>query len=343
MLQSVQPPAPAPALGRHRRLTATVCGLAGIAIVCQILYPLATPSQRNSLTIVTVLFFCSASLLDASRCHGRRGAFTVLLVAAGGGLAVEVVGLRSGFPFGSYEYSDTLGPSLAGVPLVVPLAWAMMAWPALVVARVLTVRNRDRTPRRHNRLRTTLLGGWALASWDVFLDPQMVDAGHWRWHDPHPALPGVTGIPLSNFAGWLVVATLMMAALDTAVGRTARAPRAEVRFDGACSGPAVTLYLWTYASCVLAAAVFFGRPSVALVGGLLMGVTAVPMASVAWRSRSVLTVVSGRVGLAARCRGSARRHRWRRPRAARSAPTPPLRQPTGTTTSRQAPERGGGG
>jgi len=32
------------------------------------------------------------------------------------------------------------------------------------------------------------------------------------------------------------------------------------------------LYLWTYASSVLAAAVFFHRPGVALVGGLVMGV-----------------------------------------------------------------------
>ena len=42
----------------------------------------------------------------------------------------------------------------------------------------------------------------ALASWDLFLDPQMVDAGHWRWSDPSPALPGVPTVPLTNYAGW---------------------------------------------------------------------------------------------------------------------------------------------
>ncbi len=48
--------------------------------------------------------------------------------------------------------------------------------------------------------------GAALAAWDVFLDPQMVDAGHWTWADPSPGLPGVAHVPLTNFAGWLLVA-----------------------------------------------------------------------------------------------------------------------------------------
>ena len=34
------------------------------------------------------------------------------------------------------------------------------------------------------------------------------------------------------------------------------------------------LYLWTYVSSLLAAAVFFHRPGVALVGGLVMGIPA---------------------------------------------------------------------
>ena len=49
------------------------------------------------------------------------------------------------------------------------------------------------TPRTFDRVRAgrVAVGALALASWDLFLDPQMVDAGHWRWADPLPALPGV--------------------------------------------------------------------------------------------------------------------------------------------------------
>ncbi|MDQ1631731.1 MAG: hypothetical protein QOC80_1703, partial [Frankiaceae bacterium] len=43
------------------------------------------------------------------------------------------------------------------------------------------------------------------------------------------------------------------------------------------------LYLWTYASSLLANLAFFGRPDVALTGGLVMGV---PVALLVWSLRS---------------------------------------------------------
>ena len=75
----------------------------------------------------------------------------------------------------------------------------------------------------------------------------MVAAGHWAWASPEPALPGVPGIPLTNYAGWLlVVALVMVAALDRLVprrrrgaGRRRRAPRPRrpARLDLARLGP----------------------------------------------------------------------------------------------------------
>ncbi len=78
----------------------------------------------------------------------------------------------------------------------------------------------------------------------------MVDAGHWRWAAPDPGLPLVPGVPLTNYAGWLLVAVIMIALLHRAL-----APEAGP------SGPAAALYLWTYGSSVLAHLVFFDRPA----------------------------------------------------------------------------------
>jgi putative membrane protein len=132
----------------------------------------------------------------------------------------------------------------------------MMAYPCLLVGQRLA----------SSPLGAVAVGAWALASWDLFLDPQMVEAGHWTWTDVQLALPGLPGIPVSNYLGWLLVATLMMAVLQ-------RLPRRDA--DDAV--PAA-LFLWTYASSVLANAAFFGRPAVALVGGLGMGLVALPYA-----------------------------------------------------------------
>ncbi len=236
--------------------------LASLTIGAQIAYPLVSGRTGHGLTVAIVVLFFATSVAACGRRYGGRAAVTLVAIAAGGGLLAEAIGVRTGIPFGEYRYAGTLGPQILGVPLVIPLAWAMMAYPALEVARALT-------PRA-----VPLVGGLALASWDLFLDPQMVAAGHWTWVDPDPSLPGVAGIPLTNFAGWLVVAVLLVGLLDRAIPRG----------DGADPIPGL-LYLWTYASSVLANAAFFGRPWVALVGGVGMGSVAIPYARHLLRSR----------------------------------------------------------
>ncbi len=242
---------------RSSPAAAAVWVLVAAAVLVQIIYPLVPVAGRTTVTVLSVVVFCAASVADAARVAGARGAALLLVVAGGGGLLVEAVGVRTGLPFGEYAYTGTLGPQVLGVPAVVPLAWAMMAWPALVVARTLA----------RTALGTTLVGGAALAAWDVFLDPQMVAAGHWRWADPDPGLPLVPGIPLTNYAGWVLVAVLMVGTLHRVLPDPGRP-----------SAPAAALYLWVYGSSVLAHAAFFGLPGSALVGGIVMGLVAVPFA-----------------------------------------------------------------
>jgi len=187
----------------------------------------------------------------------------LVVIAGGVGLAAEAVGVATGYPFGAYSYADSLGLRVLGVPLIVPMAWVMMAYPTLLVAQRLT------------RRWAPLVGAFALTSWDVFLDPQMVAQGHWAWVHPDPALPGVPGIPVTNFAGWLVVSVVVMALLD-------RLPRAP---DETMDGVPAALFLWTYTGSVLGNLFFFGRPSVGLVGGVLMGLVAGPYAARLWGAR----------------------------------------------------------
>jgi carotene biosynthesis associated membrane protein len=264
--------AAAPAAGaRAARAAALPWVPAAGVVACQIAYPLLGGTLRDGVTVLTVCLGFTAALTHALWRHGARAAGTVFAIAVGLSGAVEVMGVHTGMPFGGYAYGGSLGPALAGVPLVVPLAWAMTAYPALVVARRLA----------GPPLGVALVGGWALAAWDVFLDPQMVAAGHWRWHDPTPALPGTGGIPLTNYAGWLVTSVVLVAVLDRALPRTGR-QRADQRGDLL---PGL-LYLWTYGSQVLANAAFFGRPALAFVGGVLMGAVAVPYARTLLRSRA---------------------------------------------------------
>jgi putative membrane protein len=253
-----------------------VPALVGAGVLAQVAYPLVDGSARDALTVGTVVICCAAAVTHAAVTRGVRTAALLVLVTAGGGLLVEAAGRATGVPFGGYDYAGSLGPKLLGVPLVIPLAWTMMAWPAYLVAGKLLP---------SSPVTRVAVAGWALASWDFFLDPQLVDAGHWSWADPTPALPGVPGVPLTNYAGWTVVAVLMMAALTTVL------PREPAGADL----PMFAFYLWTYASSVLAHLVFFDLPGSALWGGLAMGVVAVPLAlSLRVHARARTTEVAAR-------------------------------------------------
>lgn len=249
---------------------------AAITVLAQISWVLAAGNLRLALTLTSVAAFTCASVTHAWVTRGRRWALTYLAISAGLGWLVEAVGRSTGYPFGTYDYGDALGWKVAGVPVVIPFAWAMMAYPCLLLGRTLT----------RSRLLAPLAAAWTLAAWDLFLDPQMVGEGYWAFAYPEPGLPGSPGIPLTNYAGWFLVAVLMMAALD-------RLPRERPESGSAAEPPArgssdavpTALLTWTYASSVLANAAFFGRPWVALWGALGMGVTVLPWLYRLWRAR----------------------------------------------------------
>lgn len=223
----------------------------GVAtVLAQVAFPLVEGGAQHVLTMATVTLFFAASVTHALIWRGRRWTAVLVLVTAGGGLLVESVGVALDVPFGAYRYTDTLRPQVLGVPWVIPLAWTMVAYPALLVALRVT-----RAP-----VAGTLLAAAALATWDLFLDPQMVDAGHWVWEGGGPAL---LGIPLTNYLGWAVTAVMVMALL-----RALLPPEPATTDDRV----PIALYLWTYCGSVLAHAVFLDLPGSALVGGVGMGV-----------------------------------------------------------------------
>nr|WP_091238849.1 carotenoid biosynthesis protein [Micromonospora matsumotoense] len=261
--------------------------LLAVLVLTQICYPLTTGVTRARLTVATVVLGYLLSVGHALLRRGPRAALALVAVATGGGFAIEALGVATGFPFGSYDYSGELGPKLAGVPLIIPLAWTWMAWPAwLAAVRLTTPAGRAAgtatagtgTPGWAGHVGRVALATVGLAGWDLFLDPQMVAEGYWVWRDATPALPGLPGIPISNYLGWLLFAVLLMSALRPLAGPA-------VAVTDSRDDPMFALYLWTYFSSVLAHAVFLRLPASAIWGAVGMAVVAVPLAVTLLRAR----------------------------------------------------------
>jgi len=190
--------------------------LAGLLVLTAIAYPLTAGSRRDAVSWAIVVLGAGLSVVHAVLSRGARTGAGVLGVVGGTAVAFEAVGLATGFPYGSYSYGDALGPTLLGVPFLVPLAWLMMAWPSWLLAEWLT-----RPVRAGARPLRVAVAASLFAAWDVVLDPQMVQAGYWTWAAPHPGLPGIDTVPLTNLAGWLLAGVVLMGLLDVLISRTA--------------------------------------------------------------------------------------------------------------------------
>ena len=240
---STEAPASAEKGGASSRALGFYClALMGSA---QVAWPLVTDSRIATNTTVLALCF-SVVFFAASRWKSERILWTFISVSFFC-LLIEIIGVRTGFPFGTYAYGDDLKPTILGVPAIVPLAWFAMSLPAWEIARRLVP---------HRRWLRALVGGAALTAWDVFLDPQMVQEGFWFW----PGGGFWQEVPLSNYLGWLATATVLMLGLSRLL-------------DDARSNPwLVIVYVWMAGAETLGFLLpfAFDRPVIALVGGAIM-------------------------------------------------------------------------
>ncbi|NKX90835.1 carotenoid biosynthesis protein [Nocardia coubleae] len=265
-----------------------------VLVLAQITYPLSEGTLRDRITVAVVVLSVTTALLHAVTTRGWRWATGFFVIVSGIGLASEIVGTATGVPYGAYAYAtDRLGPALADVPLVVPLAWTGGLYPIWVVAGLLAGIDAARTGGhgaggaawvhwiggRAGVIRAALLVVGAVG-WDLFLDPQMVADGQWTWSVTDAGLPGLAQIPYTNYLGWMLVASLM-AVLLTALDRLL--PRAH---DPSVAVP-VAVFAWTWLGSALAHAVFLGLPASAAWGFAGMGLLGIPLARQAaarWRN-----------------------------------------------------------
>ncbi|MFD1496902.1 carotenoid biosynthesis protein [Streptosporangium lutulentum] len=213
--------------------------------------------QPIRLTSVVVLLLAAGALAFATAAHTFPRAVAAFGAVVATGYAAEWIGIRTGLPFGDYGYGDLLRPQLGGVPVIVALAWGGMGLAAHATAAAAAPGS------RRGRI---VLGALALTAWDLFLDPQMIRLNLWTWHDPGP----YRGVPIGNFAGWLLVSLLVMALIDHIVADPA-----------ARSTGLVAIYTVMAVMETVGFAMVFDPPDplVATAGGISMGLFAL----LAWR------------------------------------------------------------
>ncbi|MDZ7850230.1 MAG: bisanhydrobacterioruberin hydratase [Halodesulfurarchaeum sp.] len=134
----------------------------------------------------------------------RRGTIG-LLALTGYAYGIELVGVRTGLPYGEFDYLIDLGPMLFGdVPLGLPIFFLPLVLNSYLLV-VLLLGSRATATRL--RLGGTLAMVMAM---DLVLDPGAVGLGFWGYVDGG----GYYGVPVSNFAGWLLSGAISVWVFD---------------------------------------------------------------------------------------------------------------------------------
>jgi putative membrane protein len=208
-----------------------------------------------------------------------RRAGVALLAIAAYTYAIEFVGATTGQPYGRFTYEVALGPMAADT---IPLALPLFFLPLVVDGYLLADRVLARIP-------WPIAGGgarWrvpaavlAVLTIDLVLDPAAVALGFWRY-----AAPGAYyGVPLSNYRGWLLSATvavlLLEWGLDTAALR-ARATACPFLLDDLVS------FVLLWGVVVLAAGHLVPALLAVGIGALLLATGYVPVQAVTAKLRS---------------------------------------------------------
>jgi uncharacterized membrane protein len=103
---------------------------------------------------------------------------------------IEIIGVKTAFPFGSYLYGSTMKIKGFGVPLVIGLNWIVLILATYDLSGFIS----------RNRIVQPVLAALMICLFDLLLEPVAVKLDYWNWAG------GV--VPIQNYLAWFVIALI---------------------------------------------------------------------------------------------------------------------------------------
>lgn len=160
------------------------------------------PGRVPMLVIVAlhVLPPLAFALIHGALFYRWRGILIFLLTCALVGNIFENLGVRTGFPFGHYYFTDLMGPKIFVVPMFLGLAYLGMAYLSWTLARII-MEGTHEILSGFRVIALPLVASCIMVSWDFSMDPIWSTILHaWIWRDGGTYF----GVPLTNFFGWFL-------------------------------------------------------------------------------------------------------------------------------------------
>ena len=188
-------------------------------------------------TQLLVAIFIACAFVHACATYGARSALVMVAICVAITVAIENIGVATGFPFGRYHF-EVGGdlPHVGAIPIIVGPLWFGAGYFSWIVAAILLDGADERLDRSFDFFALPVVAAFVMTQWDVVMDPPESTIGKaWIWHDGGADF----GVPLTNFVGWLLTAWLFYLAFalylrrrqsgSPAVGKASRGCRGDLQ------------------------------------------------------------------------------------------------------------------
>jgi putative membrane protein len=153
-----------------------------------------TPFQPWFVALTPLSLLLSYGLLWWNHPVFDAGSRNFLLAAFLVGFGAEVVGVNTGFPFGTYFYGTVLGPQLWNTPILIGINWTLVTYCSNEVLRRVS-------PAWSPKWALVLLGALLPTLLDVLIEPVAIRLVFWSWAGGMP--------PIQNYIGWFAVSLII--------------------------------------------------------------------------------------------------------------------------------------
>jgi uncharacterized membrane protein len=238
-----------------------------LATFAQFVFPLLAGVNQNLDLAIGVYAGAILALAHSGREFGARYSAILAAVTLSCGFAIFDFSARTAWPFGHVVYAGTLGPKIDRAPILLIVALLAGVYPMLLLGRRLS----SRWP--------AFVGGFGFLAWDLLVDPVLNHNGYWQWDHHVTRTPGISGTPLSNTAGMLLMGLALIQVLHWLLPRDRDRSRRSV-----ASGPIDLLILVGFIAGIFNN-VYLHHNGIALIAGSLYFVVLAPYLLSKWLGR----------------------------------------------------------
>jgi putative membrane protein len=165
--------------------------------------------ETTALLVVSSILMFGCCWASAAHLLGPAAALRFVAIGVVLGWIAEQLGATQGLFFGSYTYTEVLGPRIGAVPFIIPLMWFALCYVAYVIANLIVWQApTDGAPAALQSLAMSFIAAMIVTAYDLGADPYMVfTLKAWIMTKTDGGWFGET---LQGFLGWMGVSFVII-------------------------------------------------------------------------------------------------------------------------------------